>query len=90
MLDPLYTFLIIFRCQRIASVPTGCQIGADPADSCCQKLTCDPTAALGTCKDNTNCDAYGSYVCADTYKDWAMKNCAQYCGICTGGKYRNT
>ena len=70
--------------MRIASVPAGCHFAVDPTDACCQKLICDPT---GTCKDDTNCQAYGHYVCEVPYKDWAEQHCAKYCGICGGGKY---
>ena len=67
-------------------MPTGCHFETDPNDQCCQKVVCDPTAALGTCKDNVNCQNYGAYVCEATYKDWATQNCAKYCGICGGGE----
>ncbi|XP_060600216.1 uncharacterized protein LOC132753729 isoform X4 [Ruditapes philippinarum] len=74
------------RCQRIASVPNGCQFAQDPNDACCQVLKCDPTSSLGTCTDKlANCAGYGTYICGQNYQDWAAQNCAKYCGICGGG-----
>ncbi|KAL3859113.1 hypothetical protein ACJMK2_009345 [Sinanodonta woodiana] len=75
------------RCERIASVPQGCHFVVNPADTCCQKLMCDPTATqLGSCKDNiNNCDQF-MYACTGQYKDWATQNCAKSCHICDGGQ----
>lgn len=42
-----------------------------------------PAPVDDNCTDRIdNCRAYGQNACSATYKDWATRNCALYCGIC--------
>ncbi|XP_035826806.1 uncharacterized protein LOC101848762 [Aplysia californica] len=79
------------RCQRFGSVPSGCSLGPDPNDRCCQQVSCVPTAGqaatsapnTGPCQDKLkDCYLYGKASCTGQYAAWAKDNCQLFCGFC--------